>query len=211
MVRLAFAAVVFDCDGVLVDSSAAVDVAWRQLCDELGLPAEEVLPTVHGVRAVDTLSRWVGTDRLDRAVARLDDLEVATASDVPAVPGAAEVVAALAGQRWGVATSGSRRLATARLAGAGLPVPEVLVTSNDVERGKPHPDPYLEAARRLAVDPTSVVVFEDAPSGAAAAHAAGCTVVAVATTHPPGAFPAEVTVADLRAVGVEPGALVVAG
>jgi sugar-phosphatase len=211
VVRLPFEGVVFDCDGVLVDSAAAVDLAWRRLCAELELPVEEVLPTIHGVRAVDTLSRWIPAERLATAVARLEDLEVATAQTVPPVLGALELVHLLDGGRWGVATSGSRRLATARLEAAGIGVPSVLVTADDVARGKPHPDPYVEAARRLGVPPPAVVVFEDSPSGATSARAAGARVVAVATTHPVGAFVAEATIADLRGVRVAPGALVLDG
>jgi sugar-phosphatase len=208
VVRLTFRAVVFDCDGVLVDSSDAVDAAWRQLCAELGLPLDEILPTIHGVRASDTLARWVSAGELAGAVARLEDLEVEIAGGTPPVAGARDLVAALHGQAWGVATSGSRRLASARLTAAGFPLPEVLIGGDDVRRGKPHPDPYLAAVAGLAVDPAQVVVFEDSPTGAAAARAAGVQLVAVATTYPAGTFDADVTVSDLREVAVEPGALV---
>jgi sugar-phosphatase len=208
VVRLRFEAVVFDCDGVLVDSSEAVHAGWRQLCAELGLPADEVLRTIHGVRAADTLARWVGSEQLAGAVSRLEDIEVATAEDTRPVAGALELVAALHGQAWGVATSGSRRLASARLTAAGFVLPGVLIGADDVPRGKPHPDPYLAAAAKLGVDPSGIVVFEDSPSGAAAAQAAGARVVAVATTHPVGAFAADATVADLCPVTVETGALV---
>jgi sugar-phosphatase len=208
-VRLPFAAVVFDCDGVLVDSFDAVERAWRQLATDLELPAVELLAVIHGVRAVDTLSRWVPADDLDAVLARLEELELALAGDSRPVAGALELVAALWGARWGVATSGSRRLASARLTACRFPDPAVLISADDVARGKPHPDPYLAAAAGLGVPAGDVVVLEDSESGAESAHAAGAAVIAVATTFAPGTFPAEATVADLRAVSVEPGALVV--
>jgi sugar-phosphatase len=206
VVRLGFAAIVFDCDGVLVDSFDAVEASWRRLASELDLP-EEMLASIHGVRAVDTLSRWVEPLRLPAALSRLETIELEAAAGTRPVAGARALLAALADQPWAVATSGSRLLAGARLNAAGLPHPAVLVTADDVARGKPDPDPYLAAAAGLGVPATSVVVFEDAPSGAAAAHAAGATVVAVATSHPPGSFPAAATIADLREVRVEPGVL----
>jgi sugar-phosphatase len=211
VLRLPFAAVVFDCDGVLVDSFIAVERAWDQLARELGLPNDELLATIHGVRAEDTLRQWVAPDRLGAALSRLEALELDAARTAQPVPGARELVAALDGARWGVATSGSRVLAMARLQACGFPEPAVLVAADDVERGKPHPDPYLAAASALGVPADQVVVFEDSPTGAEAARVAGSTVVAVATSFPPGAFPARATVPDLRAVAVEPGVLVISG
>ena len=209
--RLPFAAVVFDCDGVLVDSFAAVDRCWRQLADELGLPAEELLSTIHGVRAVDTLRPRVATASLGAAIARLEHLELAAAATTYPVAGARELVEALSGRPWGVATSGSRRLASARLAACGFPTPAVLIGADDVTRGKPSPEPYLTAAARLGVSAADVVVLEDSASGAESARRAGAKVIAVATTFPPGTFGADVTVRDLRAVTLDGDALVVSG
>jgi len=201
-VKLSCDAVVFDSDGVLVDSVAAVEEAWRQLCAEFALDTAEVMAVMHGVRAEDTLGPRLAPEQAAAAVARLADLEQARAPGVRAVPGAAELIAALPDGRWGVVTSGSRRLATARLAAAGIADPPVLVTADDVARGKPHPDPYLAAAEALGVAGSAMVVFEDSPSGAAAARSIGAVVVAVATTHPPGSFEAAATVDDLRAVSI---------
>jgi mannitol-1-/sugar-/sorbitol-6-phosphatase len=203
VVRLPFIAVVFDCDGVLVDSAASVESAWRELCRELDLPADEILPTIHGIRAADTLRRWVRPDRVAAAVTRLEELELEAVPGTPAVPGALALAAFFDSQPWAVATSGSRMLASARLAAAGFPMPAVLISADDVRRGKPDPDPYLAAAAALGVEPVDIVVFEDSPTGAASAHAAGARVVAVATTFPAGSFAAEATVADLRHVAVD--------
>ncbi len=209
--RLPFAAVVFDCDGVLVDSFVAVERAWGQLARELDLPGDELLATIHGMRAEDTLRQWVTADRLAAALSRLETLELEEARAAHPIAGARELVAALDGARWGVATSGSRVLALARLRACGFPEPAVLISADDVERGKPHPDPYLAAAAGLGVPADQVVVFEDSSTGAEAAREAGSTVVAVATSFPPGTFPARATVPDLHAVAVEPGVLVVSG
>ncbi|MGD2051884.1 MAG: HAD-IA family hydrolase [Acidimicrobiia bacterium] len=200
--KLTCDAVVFDSDGVLVDSVVAVEAAWLQLCDEFGLDTPEVMAAIHGVRAEDTLAARLEPERAAAAVARLADLEQERVPGVRAVPGAAALVASLPAGRWGIVTSGSRRLATARFAVAGIADPPVLVTADDVTRGKPFPDPYLAAAAALGVDGSALVVFEDAPSGAAAARACGAAVVAVATTHPKGSFEAVATVEDLRGVSV---------
>jgi sugar-phosphatase len=202
-VKLSCDAVVFDSDGVLVDSIPAVVEAWQQLCAEFELDTDEVMAVMHGVRAEDTLRPRLSPDRAEAAVARLAELEQARAGGVRAVPGAAALVASLPAGRWGVVTSGSRRLATARLRAAGIVEPAVLVTADDVARGKPHPDPYLAAAQALGVEGTSMVVFEDAPSGAAAAASIGAAVVAVTTTHPAGSFDAVATIGDLRQVSIE--------
>ena len=162
--RLSCDAIVFDCDGVLVYSRPAVEAAWRQLCLEFSLDAAAVLPTIHGVRSVDTLAAWLPKSTARMAERRLEDLEVATAGDVEAVSGAAALTALLPFDRWGVATSGARRLAIARLEAAGIVVPAVLVGGGDVPRGKPFPDPYLRAAAALGVDPARTVVFEDTPA-----------------------------------------------
>jgi len=204
-VKLSCDAVVFDSDGVLVDSIGVVEQAWEQLCAEFELDTDEVMSVMHGVRAEDTLQPRLSPSRAEAAVARLADLEQERAGGVAAVPGAAALVASIPDGRWGVVTSGSRRLAITRLAAAGIARPRVLITADDVARGKPYPDPYLAAAAALGIDAGSLVVFEDAPSGAAAASAAGAVVVALTTTHPLGSFDAVATVDDLRAVTIEDG------
>jgi len=209
--RLPFAAVVFDCDGVLVNSFAAVEQAWGDLARELELPVDEVLSTIHGVRAEDTLRRFLAPEDLGAALSQLEAMELEAAKSATPIAGARELVDALDSARWGVATSGSRVLAEARLRACGFPDPAVLVAADDVERGKPHPDPYLTAAAGLGVPPDEVVVLEDSPTGAEAARAAGATVIAVATSFPAGTFPARVTVPDLRSITVVSGALVVSG
>ena len=117
------------------------------------------------------------------AVELLEGYEIADAASVHAFPAAAALLGELPPESWAVVTSGTRALATSRLAAAGLPLPEVLVTADDVRAGKPDPEGYLEAARRLGRPPEDCVVIEDAPAGVQAALAAGMRVIGLTTTH----------------------------
>ena len=191
-------AVLFDNDGVLVDSHAQTERAWRTLATEFDLDIDTLLVELVGVRAVDTLGRHLSGDRLTEAVARLEDLEVELAPLTEPEPGALDLLDGLPPDRWTVVTSATRRLATARWRGAGIPIPPITVTAEDVDRGKPDPEPYLTGAARLGVDPTRCLVFEDAPSGGAAARAAGAAVVAIG--HQPWPIEPDARVADLGAI-----------
>lgn len=179
VVELTVAGVLFDSDGVLVDSHRQVELAWRRLCSEFGVDYAALAAELIGVPARQTLARHLAGDALERAVARLEDLEVETADPTDPVPGAAALLTALPAERWAVVTSATRRLGEARWRGAGLPLPAHSVTYDDVHRGKPDPEPFLTGAARLGVAPADCVVFEDSASGADAAVAAGARVVAV--------------------------------
>ncbi|MGD0713519.1 MAG: HAD-IA family hydrolase [Gaiellaceae bacterium] len=177
-------AVLFDCDGVLVDSAASVERAWRRWAEERGLDAHAIVAVAHGRRTEDTM-RELGLDRDLRAeVELLERYEIADAASVSAYPAAAALLPALPPASWAVVTSGTRALATSRLTAARLPLPGVLVTADDVAAGKPDPEGYLEAARRLGRPPADCLVLEDAPAGVQAALAAGMRVVGLPTTHP---------------------------
>jgi sugar-phosphatase len=177
------AAVLFDLDGVLVDSLRVVERAWRRWAGEQHLPADDVLAVVHGRTAREVIGLF--TPHLDAAeqAARVGGYETEHRGELAELPGARECVAIARRGRWAVVTSGTRTLATARLALAGLPAPEVLVTADDVTFGKPDPEPYRRAAAALGVPAPECVVVEDAPMGVLAAKRAGMTVLAVATTH----------------------------
>lgn len=180
--RIHASAILFDNDGVLVDSHDEVEQAWRQLAGEFGLDAETLLPELIGVRSVDTLSRYLPSEQCSEAVDRLEDLEVELAAQTRPLTGAVALLdqlAGLDGARWTIVTSATRRLAVARWAGAGITIPPSTVTADDVSKGKPDPEPFLVGARKLGVDPGRCVVFEDSPSGGAAGVAAGASVVAV--------------------------------
>jgi sugar-phosphatase len=174
------AAIVFDNDGVLVDSAASVDRAWARWAEAQGVDLADVLAIAHARRSRDTVAALIPEPRREAALALIDALEIDDAASVRAVPGAVELVGGLPRHRWAVVTSGTLALASARLAAAGVPLPDVLVTADDVQRGKPDPEGYALALRRLGVAGVDAVVLEDGSSGVAAARAAGVgTVIGV--------------------------------
>jgi HAD superfamily hydrolase (TIGR01509 family) len=175
-------AVLSDLDGVLVDSGQQIEATWRAFSERHDLDPEHVLALSHGRRTVD-LIRLVAP-QLDTEVeaVELERAEAASADGVRALPGARELVESVPADRFAIVTSGTRAVAVARLRAAGIPIPAVLVTAEQVEEGKPDPAGYLRAAELLGVDPAEVLVLEDAPAGVEAGLAAGMTVVAVLTT-----------------------------
>ncbi len=179
MPTFAVDAVLFDNDGVLVDSHPQVIAAWTQVASEYDLPIEPLLTELAGVRARDTLGKYLDGEDLDTATQYLEDLEIASAGETLPLTGALRLLDALPDGRWTIVTSGTNRLARARWNGAGIPIPPQVVTAEDVGRGKPDPEPFLTGAARLGVDPSRVAVFEDSPSGGAAGLAAGAIVIAV--------------------------------
>jgi sugar-phosphatase len=166
-------AVLFDCDGVLVDSDGVVTAAWSRWAVEQGLVPADVMAVVHGRRSVETVAALIAGPQREAALALIDRYEVEAAGDVRALPGAAELLASCPPDAWAVVTSGRRELALARLAAAGLPLPRVLVTADDVRRGKPDPEGYLAAAAGLSAPAAEAIVLEDTPDGIRAARAAG--------------------------------------
>lgn len=170
--------VLFDCDGVLVDSTAAGEAAWHQWATEYGLEPARVLNGVHGRRSSETVALFMPPERREEALARIEVIEIAGAAQCTALPGVSDLLAAFAHQdKWAVVTSASRALVDRRLQAAGLPRPSVLITGEDVVRGKPAPDGYMEAARRLGVPIHACVVVEDSPAGVQAGYAAGARYV----------------------------------
>lgn len=191
-------AIIFDSDGVLVDSHQQVTVAWRQLCQEFSVDFAALADTA-GRRPRDILDGHLVGRALERAVTRHEAIEVSLADYTRPVPGAPRLLRALRKFTWAIVTSASRPLALARWNAAGLPVPAISVTADDVLQGKPHSDGYLLAAERLGVHPRDALVFEDSVAGVQAACAAGCTVVGVGTAALGGTA---ATIADLQPVSV---------
>ncbi len=179
MTELPARGLLFDNDGVLVDSDAAVTASWSRWAREQGLDPVRVLAVVHGRRAADTVADLVAEGRRTEASALIDRYELEDAGTVPAVPGAADLLASLPVEVWAVVTSGTPALATARLTAAGLPLPGALVTGHDVRVGKPDPEAYLLGARLLGLRPEDTVVVEDSPAGVAAGRAAGARILGV--------------------------------
>ena len=194
-----FDAVLFDMDGTLIDSTPAVRRAWAVWGEEQGLAAEDLLGH-HGMPSAQVVAKLLPAERRAAATDRINALELTDVHDIVVLPGAAEALSALRDARNAIATSCTVPLARARIGAAGLQPPSVLVTVDDVAHGKPAPDPFLEAARRLGVPPERCLVVEDAPMGLEAARAAGCFTLAVTTTTPPDELDADAVVPDLAAV-----------
>jgi len=182
---LACDAILFDLDGVLIDSSACITRNWAAWAAPHGIDVAAIMKVAHGVRSIETIREVA--PHLDAAAeaARLTALEVADTDGVVAMPGAHALLASLPDGAWTIVTSGNRDLAAARLAAVGLPVPAQMVTADDVTQGKPAPEPYLLGAQRLGVAPARCLVVEDAPAGIQAGRSAGIRVLGVASTHAP--------------------------
>lgn len=173
-------AILFDMDGTLVNSDAAVRRIWTNFAERLGLDVDEIQKTSHGVKMIETIEQWApaGTDA--KALEReLQAIELADTDGTVAVSGAGEFLASLPPDRVALVTSASAPLARVRMELCGLPVPAVLVTAEEVSAGKPDPECYRLAASRLGVPPSDTIVFEDAEAGIRAGLAAGTTVVVV--------------------------------
>lgn len=200
-------ALLFDMDGTLVDSTASVLRGWLTVAAEFPIPPDLfALVPRHGRPAVEILADLLPGELIPAAAERLDELERTDTGDVVLLPGASRLLAAVPAGRWAVVTSAGRPLARVRLGAAGVDTAgidaPVLVTIDDVSRGKPDPEPFLLGAKLLGVPPERCLVFEDAPAGLAAARAAGAATVAVTTTHAADELDADVVVADLSAVRI---------
>ena len=175
-----FSAILFDMDGTLLTSIAAVERAWTAWANRAGVSSAEVIDYLHGRRAVDAIRKFAHPAmKLDEEVKWLDDLELADLDGIEAMPGVLAFVDKLKPHQWAVVTSANGELARRRIKAAGLPLPKVLVASDDVENGKPHPEGYLQAASALRAQPERCLVFEDTETGASAGLAAGANVVLV--------------------------------
>ena len=197
-------AVLFDIDGTLVDSTAAVERTWTRWAEKYRIGVSELLRVCHGRRTEDTVAMFLPEEQRAAAVAELERLELDDLADITALPGATSLLGLLVLDQWAAVTSGSRALMCARLGAAGLPVPAVLVAAEDVTQGKPDPEGYLAAAAALGKDIRNCLVIEDAPAGVKAGQASGAHVLAIATSHtPPELALADTVVPDLTACKVE--------
>ena len=174
----------FDLDGVLIDSTPCVTRVWRAWAIERGLDPEKVVHVAHGRRSIETIA--LVAPHLDAEAENLEveRRELADTEGLTVFAGALDLLNSLPSASWTVVTSGTRALATLRLQVAGLPLPKQMVTADDVKNGKPDPEPYLNGAEKLGLPATQCVVIEDAPSGIRAGNGAGCRTFAVPTTYP---------------------------
>lgn len=180
--RIRCSGVLFDLDGVLIDSTPAVARVWRTWATRHGLDPEMVVKRAHGrpsIESIRELLPQVDPEGENRLVERAEIEDVA---GIVPLPGAQELLQALPTGRWTVVTSCTRRLAEVRLRAAGLKIPAKMVTASDVGNGKPHPEPYLKGAAALGVGAVDCVVVEDVPAGVRSGKAAGARVIAVRTT-----------------------------
>ena len=175
--------VVFDLDGVLVDSQAVVERHWRRWARRHDLDPEHVLAVAHGRRTVDAIRTLAPALDAAREVERMVASSGHDTDGLEAIRGAPALVKAVPDGRWGIATSGTRTTAENRLRHTGFPIPDVFITAEDVRAGKPDPEVYRRAADALGMAPAHGIVIEDTPAGLQAAHAAGMHAVAVSTTY----------------------------
>jgi sugar-phosphatase len=203
-VSIACKAILFDMDGILIASIGSVERSWTQWALLRGVDPALARTTAHGRRAVETIAQLRPDLDSNAELTVIEDLEIADNEGLTILPGVLDLLAALPANRWTVVTSATERLTRIRLAAGGIPVPEKLVTADQVTRGKPHPEPFLAGAALLGVSPKECVVFEDSSSGAEAGRAAGCTVVATTFSHPAESLSAaHYLVRDLTGIRVE--------
>ena len=187
-------ALLFDLDGVLVDSTPAVARVWAEWARERGFDPEDVVRRAHGRPSLTTLRELLPDADHEQENREVERREIADLDGVVPLPGTQELLRSLPAERWTIVTSCTRALAEVRIRAAGLPQPHHLVTSSDVQHGKPHPEPYLTAARALGYAATDCIVVEDAPAGIRAGTGAGARVIA---------FPTTTDARELREAGAE--------
>ncbi len=182
MIDITCSALLFDLDGVLIDSNPAVSRVWSAWAEERGFDPAEVVAHAHGRPSLATVRKYLPTADHEAENREVERREIKDVEGVVLLPGARELLQCLPPDRWTIATSCTRPLAEVRLRAAGLPVPERLVTSTDVTHGKPNPEPFLKAAAKLGFPASACVVLEDVPAGIRAGKAAGSRVIAFRTT-----------------------------
>ncbi|WP_415768434.1 HAD-IA family hydrolase [Pseudomonas sp. LB3P38] len=179
-----YRAFLFDMDGTVLNSIAAAERIWAAWALRHGVDVVSFLPTIHGVRAIDTINRLAlpGVDA-EAEAAFITEAEIEDVEGIIEVPGAANFLKSLPANQWAIVTSAPKALALRRMAAAGIPQPLVMVTAEDVSAGKPDPAGYRLAAKRLGVEPADCLIFEDATVGILAAEAAGAGLIVVTATH----------------------------
>ena len=194
MTRVQAQGLLFDMDGVLISSIASVVRSWRKWAAHYGVANADTYVTPHGVRARDIIAELTPNADVEEGLRLIEQIELDDMEDLKVLPGVPELLRSLPPERWAIVTSATRRLMLGRLEWAGLPLPGVIVSADDVIKGKPDPEPYRRGAELIHVATAECIVVEDAPSGVRAGKAAGARVLAVLGTS------AE---EDLRAAGAD--------
>ncbi len=182
-VQIEVSGLLFDMDGVLISSIGSVERSWRRWAKHYGLPNADKVEIPHGMRAIEVMAQL--KPDIDRAegLKLIEDMEIADTADLQVLDGVRKLLESLPAHRWAIVTSATHRLLLSRLEAAGLPIPDRIISGDQVKRGKPDPEPYRRGAELLGVQPQDCLVFEDAPSGIRAGLAAGCRVLGVLGTH----------------------------
>lgn len=184
MNEISCAALLFDLDGVLINSTPAVARVWRQWAVERGFNPDEVVARAHGRPSLTTIREYLPNADHEVENREVERREIEDLDGVVPLPGALNLLSSLPESRWTIVTSCTRPLAEVRIKAAGLPLPRKMITSNDIEHGKPHPEPYLKGAAVLGVPAGECIVVEDVPAGVRAGKSAGARVIAFTTTVP---------------------------
>lgn len=200
MTRLECDALLFDLDGVLIDSSTCIRRHWCRWARQHSINLAAIMRVAHGMRTVETMRLIAPHLDVEAEAVRFTAAEVAETDGVVRIEGASELLGMLPADAWAVVTSAGLNLAKSRMHRADLPLPRLFVTSDDVKQGKPAPEPYLLAAKRMGLATDECVVLEDSPAGIEAAQAAGMRVVAIATTHSRDELPKGLLVIDQLSV-----------
>jgi len=182
MIEIHCAALLFDLDGVLINSTPAVARVWRGWAVEHGFNPDEVVARAHGRPSLTTVREYLPNSDHEAENLEVERREIADLEGVVPLPGALDLLASLPPDRWTIVTSCTRPLAEVRIRAAGLPLPTTMITSSDITHGKPHPEPYLKGASLLGFPPRECIVLEDVPAGVRAGKAAGAKVIAFQTT-----------------------------
>src|SRR5579871_6874522 len=172
MVQVQCSALLFDLDGVLINSTPAVARVWRQWAIERGFNPEEVVSRAHGRPSLTTVREYLPNADHEKENREVERREIEDLEGVVPLPGALELLASLPPDRWTIVTSCTRPLAEVRIKAAGLPLPKKLITSNDITHGKPDPEPFLKGAAVLGFPPNDCIVLEDVPAGVRAGKSA---------------------------------------
>jgi sugar-phosphatase len=182
MIQIECAALLFDLDGVLINSTPAVERVWRLWAIEHGFNPIDVVTRAHGRPSLTTVREFLPNADHEAENREVERREIADLEGVIPLPGSLDLLASLPLDRWTIVTSCTRALAEVRIRAAGLPLPAQMITSNDISHGKPHPEPYLKGAAALGFPAAECVVVEDVPAGVCSGKDAGAKVIAFKTT-----------------------------